>query len=171
MKNRLSHRTIEQLCDAVRCGVSVTEMCQSLGIARRTYYRWIARGRVETEGLYAQLVEAIDAAEAQYIDDLKATVYRSAVLGRETTTTRPIQDPQGRLIGTETVTIQVPPDADLALKILERKNPEEWQTKSSAAWHEDAARLGFTPDALIDLILKTLETLKAENTHKTSKQR
>lgn len=50
------------LLERAAAGVSLADSCQAVGLRLNTAKSWIARGRRETEGAYAEFVAELDAA-------------------------------------------------------------------------------------------------------------
>lgn len=61
---KLTDKVIEDMANMIAATVPVDAACRALGIGRRTYTEWIARGRNPGPGdaLYVELVERLDAA-------------------------------------------------------------------------------------------------------------
>lgn len=99
---KLTAAVEERLVQAVRDGNDIGTSAALAGIDRTTLTRWNAMGASGKEP-YASLLHRIEIAKAEFIESMVRAV-RGAAAGRE----------------------NVPPDARLALSVLERKRPEQW---------------------------------------------
>jgi hypothetical protein len=62
---KLTAELQDRLIRAIRAGAHSEPAARAAGIAPSTYYRWMARGQVESTGLYHELHEAVRQAEAE----------------------------------------------------------------------------------------------------------
>ena len=152
-KTRLSTKVIEEVAELVRKRSKVQTICDIIGISYGTFNKWRKRGRQETEGIYHELVKAIDQAESDLFEELSQVVFNAALTGSKEyrKITKTIQDPKGQVRTEETEThIETAANANLALKLLERKYPNKWGAvqRISVNWQDMATSQGVDPEQL-----------------------
>lgn len=150
----------EKFCDGIRRGCTIKSLCEVLDIKQDTFYSWWRRGRKALYGLYREFYLAIEQAKVERWEaqkpKLEKVVYRSATEVR-TAVSRKIERimilsredkllleekyeespalkerfEQDGVILKETVhEVQVLPHVGTAMRILERKSPDEWGKQS-----------------------------------------
>jgi hypothetical protein len=62
---KLTPELSAKICEYVRIGLHVDTAAAYVGIAEKTFYRWMERGRSAKRGIYADFVEDLRRAEAQ----------------------------------------------------------------------------------------------------------
>ena len=150
----------DKICDGIRRGCTITSIFKSLDVDVRNYYVWVSRGRKQLRGLFRDFYEAVEQAKVERWDrqkpELEKVVYKSAtelrevvnrkverimVLSREDKLLldeRFAESPElaakfkedGIILKETTNVIQILPHVGTALRVLERKSPEEWGKKS-----------------------------------------
>ena len=78
---KLTPTLTAKIAELVEIGNSAEVAAVSLGVPRSTYFRWMAKGREQETGPYANLVAAIATAHAQAEVDIVAAI-RDPVLDR-----------------------------------------------------------------------------------------
>lgn len=152
-KTRLSTKIISQVSDLVRKRTKISEICQVIGVSYETFYRWRKRGEEESEGIYSDLVKSMQQAEMDLCEDLAHVVFNAALVGSKEykKVTKVVQDAKGKIRTEETETeTDTAPDANLALKLLERKFPNKWGSiqRISVNWVDLAITKGVDPQQL-----------------------
>ena len=123
-KPKCTLELIEQAAEMKRHGLSNRDICQAVGIAEQTFYRWINK---PANKLHRSLSEALKKAEAEYKGELLESIM-------------------------ETATRQKNPQWTAAAWLLERKYPDEYAqtTRKNEDAGEDAPQivLGVTVQAV-----------------------
>ena len=123
-KPKCTLELIEQAAEMKRHGLSNRDICQAVGIAEQTFYRWINK---PANKLHRSLSEALKKAEAEYKGELLESIM-------------------------ETATRQKNPQWTAAAWLLERKYPDEYAqtTRKTEDAGEDAPQivLGVTVQAV-----------------------
>jgi transposase len=74
-KQKLKTELQEMICNLIKRGVYIEVACEAVGIAKSTFYRWLARGENEASGIYRDFSNAIKKAEAEshilYLDMIR----------------------------------------------------------------------------------------------------
>jgi len=159
-----------------RKGLSVASSADAVGITRRTLYRWLERGEWETEGIYHDFYLACQNAQETYWEErqteLEAIVIAAATETITTMTTTTTTDAEGAI--TETVVVKEHrPNARLALEILSRRAPEQWNKVAMLKQQKDArselVAHGLDPDEIIARVNKVLADAvrKRDKPHET----
>ena len=152
-KTRLSSKIIEEVSELVRKRAKIQTICDVIGVSYRTFYRWRKQGEEDTEGLYYELVKSMQQAETDLYEDLSHVVFNAALVGGKEyrKVTKTVQDAKGKVREEITETdIETAPDANLALKLLERKYPNKWGPvqRLSINWQSLAITKGVDPEQL-----------------------
>lgn len=66
-KTKLNQKTKEKIVEAIRDGNTNLIAAKLAGISESTFYNWINKGRESEKGVYRQLVDEIEQAEAEAI--------------------------------------------------------------------------------------------------------
>lgn len=74
---KLSPRVQESICEGIRLGMTHDLACRYAGVSRRTFYRWMKRGKAG-EPEYAEFAAAVDHAEADGAAHHLANIARAA---------------------------------------------------------------------------------------------
>ncbi len=122
---------VERLVTKVRAGTPAPLAFESEGVDRKRAWRWLRNGQERPGSVYGHLREklAIAKAEADVVDILIINRAKTQGTTRRTTVTKH----EARRVGEDVVMVateqtvtetQIPPDANLALKMLERRNPQ-----------------------------------------------
>ena len=156
-KTKLTRKMIRQIAQCIKRDVNWSEIATSVGVTRETLQNWRRRGKKDTRGIYYQLVCAIEQAEVKRYKRYVKSVQDVALKPRVTTQVREIPQKDGSIVE-ETLTKTEPPDANLALKVLERRYPDRWKPKQQVQfdWREESRSLGKDPDALKEGFKKVL---------------
>ena len=62
---KLNKERIEKVRGHIAKGSTNKQACSLVGIDETTFYRWVAKGKTATSGLYRQFVDALRSAEAE----------------------------------------------------------------------------------------------------------
>ncbi len=122
-KSKLTAETALGIVDLVRKGMDLSRAAKQFHLAPRTVWNWMTIGRKQKRGRHADLVRAVEQAEAQFIGAQLAKVVRAATpipqVVRKTTCHKD---------GSETtvVTERLASDWKAARWLLEAKAPEEF---------------------------------------------
>ena len=123
-KPKCTQELIDKAAEMKRHGLTNRDICQAVGIAEQTFYRWINK---PTNRLHRSLNEALKKAEAEYKGELLESIM-------------------------ETATRQKNPQWTAAAWLLERKYPDEYAqtTRKNEDAGEDAPQivLGVTVQAV-----------------------
>ena len=123
-KPKCTQELIDKAAEMKRHGLTNRDICQAVGIAEQTFYRWINK---PTNRLHRSLNEALKKAEAEYKGELLESIM-------------------------ETATRQKNPQWTAAAGLLERKYPDEYAqtTRKNEDAGEDAPQivLGVTVQAV-----------------------
>ncbi len=123
-KPKCTQELIDKAAEMKRHGLTNRDICQAVGIAEQTFYRWINK---PANRLHRSLSEALKKAEAEYKGELLESIM-------------------------ETATRQKNPQWTAAAWLLERKYPDEYAqtTRKNEDAGEDAPQivLGVTVQAV-----------------------
>lgn len=123
-KPKCIQELIDKAAEMKRRGLTNRDICQAVGIAEQTFYRWINK---PANRLHRSLSEALKKAEAEYKGELLESIM-------------------------ETATRQKNPQWTAAAWLLERKHPDEYAqtTRKNEDAGEDAPQivLGVTVQAV-----------------------
>ena len=123
-KPKCTQELIDKAAELKRHGLTNRDICQAVGIAEQTFYRWINK---PTNRLHRSLNEALKKAEAEYKGELLESIM-------------------------ETATRKKNPQWTAAAWLLERKYPDEYAqtTRKNEDAGEDAPQivLGVTVQAV-----------------------
>ena len=123
-KPKCTQELIDKAAEMKRHGLTNRDICQAVGIAEQTFYRWINK---PANRLHRSLNEALKKAEAEYKGELLESIM-------------------------ETATRQKNPQWTAAAWLLERKYPDEYAqtTRKNEGAGEDAPQivLGVTVQAV-----------------------
>lgn len=121
---------VERIVGKVRAGTPPPLAFQSEGVDRKRAWRWLRNGQERPGSIYGHLRQrlTVAVAEADVVDILIINRAKTQGATRRTTVTKHEARQDGEnvvMVATEqTVTeVDIPPDAGLALKMLERRNP------------------------------------------------
>jgi predicted DNA-binding transcriptional regulator AlpA len=118
---KLTEEIARRICDTMRSGVTKEVAAASTGIARSTFYRWIAKGaKPDAEPIYRKFVRDLRQAEAEVEVHAAATVRRA-----------------------------MPDNWSAALGFLERRYPTRWSRYRAAPAPDPESAPKAQPD--IDL--------------------
>ena len=150
----------DKFCDGIRRGHTIKSMCERLGVGVGLFYFWMGRGKKELRGLYREFYEAVEQAKVERWEsqkpELEKVLYTSAtttkvainrkierimILSREdkllleekfeeSDELRERFKQDGVLLKETVNEVQVLPNVHMAMRILERKSPEEWGKQS-----------------------------------------
>lgn len=135
------------LLENIRQGMTYKDACDLAGISYRTFRDWAARGENEmarlkaaggrgkikrSEVVYVDFVNELKRAKAKGKQALVATVYRAGTRPHIVTETRitTVQTESGERSETVIIQRESPPEAKMALAILERRNKNEWARRN-----------------------------------------
>lgn len=149
---RLTRKMIERVVELTQLRMSWGNIAKAIGVHRDTLYKWRAEGeRIRNDpdtrntGVHYELVEAIDQAQIELYMSY-ATVVENEALNGKVTTTEEITYVKGEPV-TKTTTKTEPPNAALALKILEREDPSRWADirRIEIDWRSEIQAQGGNP--------------------------
>lgn len=129
-KTRCNKKVVDLLTKARRLGLPLSQAAKHVGVNEGTVYIWLRKGKEAIQsghgGIYRQLVEDLDRAEADRAADSLLRIHQAAkggeVVERTTTT---ITDAQGNQT-TRTVERKLPADWKADAFFLERRHPDEF---------------------------------------------
>ena len=142
--------------------MSYAQIAEKLGIPESQLLQWIEFGeQLGDESIYADLVEGIRKAEAEQMIRFSQSIQNTAKYGSYEKVVESTVDAEGNKT---TVTIQTwsPPDAHLALRMLELLDPQRWAEVKRViiSWKDDEA----PTDASDDDLKAQLESVIKKNT-------
>lgn len=119
-----------KICEAIRTGASWKAAAAHAGVHQSTLHRWRAAGEKAKSGKYRKLCEQIVIAEEQGEAEAAQVVWESFM--KRSVTTKVTRREQLAADGSKVAVVEKaethhPPDADKALKWLERRFPERWK--------------------------------------------
>ena len=150
----------EEICAGIRRGATLKSIFDKLNIAHTNYYAWYNRGKKELRGIYRDFYNAVEQAKVERWEGqkpkLEKVVYKSAtemrevvnrrierimILSRddkllleekfeESDELRALFEKDGIILKETTTVIQIVPHVPTAMRILERKSPDEWGKQS-----------------------------------------
>lgn len=77
-KPKLNQVFIERAADLLRTGCFQKNVCELLGVAEQTWYRWLREGQAAEKGIKRDFYEAVNAANAEAEINLVAELQRVA---------------------------------------------------------------------------------------------
>ena len=80
-KTKLSYKLIEQIADGVRRCLPPVAAARERGVPKSTFMSWLQKGRGEPNGIYRDLVDALDLATAKPHTTISNVMYESAKQG------------------------------------------------------------------------------------------
>ena len=129
-KPSLTPAIAKEICDAVRTGASYRTAVAVAGIHPSTFHRWRERGRNAKRGVYREFCDQIDKAKREG-RALAAQVVWNSFMESSTTTKvhrRETLAADGSKVAiVEKTETHHPPNTEMALKWLERREPERWK--------------------------------------------
>lgn len=78
---KLTQRNLPRIVRAASLGATKAIQAKVAGVDESTFYRWLQRGRDEPDTIFAELVDALDAAEAAAAERMLAVVTKAAAGG------------------------------------------------------------------------------------------
>ena len=124
-KTKLTRKMIEPICRCVKLRMSQKQIADSIGIDPKTFRNWRDRGNREEKGIYRELVNAMDQAEAEMYEEC-VKVLREGIMGGGTQTIKKATLQNGIPVKTEITEKTQLPNPKLALEVLARMYPETW---------------------------------------------
>lgn len=124
MQPKLTAKIVTEIARYRRAGLSWKRIAKAIGVSRQTLHNWRKQSKTATKGNLKKLRKAIQAAELDIILASTQTVFEAATETRITKTVEKETD-----TGTETTVTEEGPNVQIALKVLERLQPERWAQK------------------------------------------
>ncbi|MDE0327097.1 MAG: helix-turn-helix domain containing protein [Candidatus Poribacteria bacterium] len=132
MQTKLTRKIIKEIVQYYRTGMSWKKIAQLTDIHRGTLFRWKKASKTATHGLLKELKVELIAARNDIILQATDTVVERATKLKRTIKRKETFDRNNEPF-TEVTTIIESADAYLALKVLERLQPERWAPKYTDA--------------------------------------
>ena len=177
------HKHIEQILALCEKSQNINIIAKAVGVAPQTIYRWRDRGKIEQDGPYRQLYDALhhstdkeppkgpewtehEPDDDNLTDDMRMerTIKNSAIRRLATRTYKRRWTSTDGVRHEETI-IEKPPDPSIALKALERLDPLKWaplfnQRLEFAVdgndWERTVREQGGDPREIEEIVLKAI---------------
>lgn len=120
---KLTPEVTTTICNAILRGSIITNACALAGVGKTAFYGWMARGREEKEGIYADFVDAIGAAKAEALARLEMTLLRTAAPHDVVVLREVIHPATGEIVTLKTTYFNVV-NTKLLMFVLETRYPE-----------------------------------------------
>ena len=160
-KTKLTRKLIKPICECVKQRMSQKQIADFLGIDPKTFRNWRERGNREESGVYRELVNAIDQAEAEIYSDF-VEVLREGILGGGTQTIRKVILENGVPVKTEITEKTLLPNPKLALEVLARMHPEIWGRYETLRLEGDlrveVEQMGLQYEEVMAAVMQILES-------------
>lgn len=125
-KLQLTPAMIDEICAHIAKGVSFRDAAAMCDIGQTTFYRWKRQAKRAKSGIFAEFAVRLRKAEAEAVATLIGVAVTAAEQGREIVTVKEHYDADGNLQRRIVETQRLPRDPNLALKILEHRNPKRY---------------------------------------------
>lgn len=151
-QTKLTPERQERIVRAVRACSHLEQAAQVNGINPATFWRWMARGEVETSGIYRKFCEAVHQAEVE-AEQMLVGRWMQLAIGS------PAQyDTNGNMIRAE-----VPGNPRAIRDLLARRHPDRWQAKTTV---EVSGEIEHTvpeaPDLVVEARARVLELVPGQ---------
>ena len=162
-KTKLDEDIIEKICELVKLRLSWVKIAASISVTDTTLRNWRSKGKKAKSGIYRRLVDAIRVAEADIYEEYSTVVRDAAIFGYKQTTKKIVIAADGSR-RTEIVEKTMPPNADMALKLLALIDPPSWATvqQIKVDWQKPIKEAGITPETAEQAFFNFLEDHKDE---------
>jgi len=98
-RTKLTRKIIKKICTLVEKGATYRASALACGISERAFYDWLSRGKEDKSGIYNQFLQSLNEASARWETEITTQL------------TSIIRDNK---------------DGRVALEMLRRRNPSEW---------------------------------------------
>jgi hypothetical protein len=165
-KTKLTRKLIAPICERVKQRMTQKEIADFLGIDPKTFRNWRERGHSEEKGIYRELVDAMDHAEAEMYSEC-VKVIQEGILGGATQITRKVKLENGMPVKTEITEKTLLPNPKLALEVVERLFPERWGRYETLRLEGDlrveVEQMGLEYEEVMAAVMQMLESLMTGN--------
>jgi len=125
-KLRLTPQLVEDLCAQISRGVTFKDAAAICDISYSSFHKWKRKAKYAKTGIFAEFGLRLNKAEAEATAVLFDIINEAASRGREVMTEVKHYDANDNPTGRTVTRQKIPRDANLALKILERRHPDRY---------------------------------------------
>ena len=160
-KTKLTRKLIKPICECVKKRMTQKQMADFLGIDPKTFRNWRERGNREEKGIYRELVNAMDAAEAEMYSEY-VKVIQDGILGGGKQIIRKVILENQIPVKTEITEKTLLPNPKLALDVLSRTHPEIWGRYETLRLEGDlrveVEQMGLEYEEVMAAVMQILES-------------
>ncbi len=156
---KITLERIDAILEKVKIGMSWDAIAHAVGVSAATLYRWMQREGTEQAGLYREFYDRLAELKMSTELSLIDSVMNNAVERQETFTNKTVtKTKEGRVEFTST---SKPPNAEMALKMMERINPVFWAPivphRVDVDWEKTVREQGGDPREIEEFVRSELE--------------
>jgi len=129
VRTAISKKMTKILCDALSKGASHNKAIELAGISRTTFYKYRQLGQKQQTGIYREFVDQVLQAEKNSLTILEDTLRLAALGGYIVTETKRVYK-AGGFIEETIIERKAPPNGQLCLAILSKRDPKKWGQQS-----------------------------------------
>ena len=147
---RLTYKLCERIAELRKGRMNWKNIAAAIGVTDRTLRDWRKKGEESESGIYYALRKGIEQAESELYEKAVATVFSDAFEHKTKTTRKRIIDESSGTVRIEEKEEDILPNARMALTVLERLFPEQWQDRRllQIDWRASATAKGIDPEKL-----------------------
>ena len=124
-KTKLTRKLIKPIVKAIKRRMTQKQIADFLGIDPKTFRNWRERGLREEKGIYRELADAMERAEAEIYYKAVGVLQKAMMGGEKTRSTKVVME-NGIPVKTEITEKTLGANWNAALAWLERSDPEAW---------------------------------------------